>query len=248
LGEKTLSTLECYESPEISFDFTLNRRKGRRNVSVKVDPSNQVFVQVPWQFAKKDLSNVLHQNVTWIVKQLASNEVKGVYQPKQFMHGERFLFVGEEYRLCIVPDSKYSEITLEGYNLILPMTSFPDETQESIYISQKIVTWYKNEALSHLNQRIEHYASILGRYPKDVKVRTAKHRWGSCSGLGVINFNWKIMMAPREVIDYLVVHELCHLVHANHSQRFWHCVESVMPDYLSAKKWLKAEEYRLELF
>ena len=94
-------------------------------------------------------------------------------------------------------------------------------------------------ALLRIRQRIEHYAPLLGVQPGRVTVRDQKSRWGSCSSKHNLNFNWKLIMAPPQALDYVVVHELCHLKIFNHSPRFWALVGSCMPDYEVWKKWLK---------
>ena len=95
-------------------------------------------------------------------------------------------------------------------------------------------------ALARIRQRLDYYIPRIGRAPGRVAVRDQKTRWGSCSGKGNVNFNWKLIMAPPQVLDYVVIHELCHLYEFNHSPRFWALVERQMPEYAVWKKWLKA--------
>ena len=95
-------------------------------------------------------------------------------------------------------------------------------------------------ALERIRSHLEHYAPLLGVSYGRVAIRDQKSRWGSCSARGNLNFNWKLIMAPPEALDYVVVHELCHLIEFNHSPRFWRLVEGQMPAYESWKKWLKA--------
>lgn len=100
-------------------------------------------------------------------------------------------------------------------------------------------------AVDAFHQRLEHYAPMVGRRPGRVTIREQRTRWGSCSNLGNLNFNWKLIMAPPQALDYVVVHELCHLFELNHSRRFWDRVAAVMPDYADQVKWLKENGHML---
>ena len=102
-------------------------------------------------------------------------------------------------------------------------------------------------ALKRIRQRLEYYVPRVGRAPGRVTIRDQKSRWGSCSQKGNLNFNWKLIMAPPQALDYVVVHELCHLYEFNHSPRFWAMVERQLPDYAVWKKWLKAHAEDLYL-
>lgn len=98
---------------------------------------------------------------------------------------------------------------------------------------------YRQAAKEYIPRRVEHYLAITGGSYERITIRGQKTRWGSCSGRGTLSFNWKLMLAPPAVLDYVIVHELCHLTHMNHSKEFWAAVERVMPDYRIYRKWLK---------
>ncbi|HMV29526.1 MAG TPA: M48 family metallopeptidase, partial [Anaerolineales bacterium] len=104
---------------------------------------------------------------------------------------------------------------------------------------QAFTKWYKTQALTIFTERVNHYANLHGLIPKEVKVNSAKTRWGSCTSAGTLNFTWRLVMAPLEVIDYVVLHELAHLKVKNHSPRFWKLVESLCPDFKHHRKWLR---------
>jgi predicted metal-dependent hydrolase len=106
-------------------------------------------------------------------------------------------------------------------------------------IRNALVRWYKRNAELKFREKVARYADIVGVDPADVGIKTFKSRWGSCSSKGRIDFNWKVIMAPNRIVDYVVVHELCHLKQHDHSPEFWKLVERVIPDYLECKVWLK---------
>ena len=110
---------------------------------------------------------------------------------------------------------------------------------------------YREAAKPYFSQRAAYYAGayrhIIRHGYSAISVRDQKTRWGSCSGHGTLSFNWRLMLAPPDILDYVVVHELCHLEHLNHSRDFWACVEAILPDYRERRKWLKEHGHELTL-
>ena len=106
---------------------------------------------------------------------------------------------------------------------------------------------YKEAARSYIPKRAAYYNTITGGTYKRISIRDQKTRWGSCSSKGTLSFNWRLMLAPPAILDYVVVHELCHLTHMNHSKAFWQAVEAAYPDYRNARKWLKEHGRELVL-
>lgn len=106
---------------------------------------------------------------------------------------------------------------------------------------------YIEAARSYIPKRVAYYSAITGDTYNRISIRSQKTRWGSCSSKGTLSFNWRLMLAPPAILDYVVVHELCHLTHMNHSAAFWNAVEGVFPDYRNARKWLKEHGNELVL-
>lgn len=106
---------------------------------------------------------------------------------------------------------------------------------------------YKEAARSYIPKRVAYYHDMTGGTYQRIAIRDQKTRWGSCSSKGTLSFNWRLMLAPPAVLDYVVVHELCHLTHMNHSPAFWQSVEAVCPDYRDLRKWLKEHGSELVL-
>ncbi|WP_027399201.1 M48 family metallopeptidase [Anaerovorax odorimutans] len=121
------------------------------------------------------------------------------------------------------------------------------ENRQIIKLSQEEVLQYKNKAESYLRTRCEYYSMRMGVNYNRIRVNKAKSRWGSCSEKGNINFTYRLIFAPKEVIDYIVVHELAHLKEMNHSKRFWHVVNEIMPDYKERCKVLKDFQMKVEI-
>lgn len=114
----------------------------------------------------------------------------------------------------------------------------PAQKEKTPY-ERRLEAPYRQAAKEYIPKRADYYAAILGVTYNTITIRDQKTRWGSCSGKGNLSFNWRLILAPPKVLDYVVVHELCHRKEMNHSPRFWALVESIMPDYQQYRKWLK---------
>ncbi|MFH1189356.1 MAG: SprT family zinc-dependent metalloprotease [Candidatus Omnitrophota bacterium] len=157
---------------------------------------------------------------------------------KQFIEGERFLYLGNEYALNIVPDIS-GKLLFEGRFML----------NERYLPKARILfeRWYKEEAFMLFTLRCKFYAGNMGVRYKNIDLSGAKRRWGSCHSNGNLRFNWRLVMAPGDIVDYVVVHELAHLVEPNHSSRFWAIVDKTYQDRREAKSWLNANHFRLSL-
>lgn len=125
--------------------------------------------------------------------------------------------------------------------------TLPDGSKSNERVCNALVAWYKEHAEKRLKQKVGRYSKIIGVEPVSVGIKSFKSRWGSCSVKGEICFNWRIIIAPNRIVDYVVAHELCHMKRHDHSPVFWKCVERVIPDYLECKKFLKVNGRGLEV-
>ena len=117
----------------------------------------------------------------------------------------------------------------------------------SAAIRPAIEAWYRRAAATHAAARLAHFAPQVGRSARKLVIRAQRTRWGSCSARGTISLNWRLMLAPPDILDYVVVHELCHSKEMNHSRAFWERVETILPDYKRRRKWLKENGGALRL-
>ncbi len=157
---------------------------------------------------------------------------------KQYIDGEKFLFLGSYFDLKLVGLQKPSLHFDNGFTL-----SRAAQTKGE----QVFTRWYKERALEIIAERVKQYAQQYNFIPKQVKISSAKTRWGSCGPNGTLNFTWRLVMAPLDVIDYVVVHELAHLRVKDHSSKFWKVVESIYPEYKKQRKWLRENGEKLNL-
>jgi predicted metal-dependent hydrolase len=158
-------------------------------------------------------------------------------KPKKVAEGV-YLYLGKEYPLQIRPGQK--ELIEVGDKLYI--ASFNEK-----YLKTYLTSWYKQQARKIIVQRVNHYAKIAGLSFRSIALTSAETRWGSCSSNKTLNFNWKLVMAPIEVIDYVVTHELAHLTQLNHSRSFWETVRKMYPLYREYRTWLRRNGHLLTI-
>lgn len=220
-----------------SLQIEIWRRPRQKTIRLTVKPDGRLRVTCNSRVAKRDILKFLGDSRAFIQKALAEVEkLKAKHPPKKYLSGEDVLFKGQSLRVEVVWTwNKRIEIKVEGdkFEILAPLnSSVPQRTKA-------VQDFYKNEGRKHLEVRVQHWSSKMGLRPRSLSVRGQTTRWGSCTEAGVISLNWKLMAAPEPVIDYVIVHELAHLEHLNHSPRFWRLVELHMPDYLKLRRWLR---------
>lgn len=218
----------------IEYKINYSRRK---TMSITVKPDGTLRVAAPKGTTAKTVQDWVDSKSKWIAAKLAELELanRQVLQ-RSFQTGEDFAYLGQPMRLELVTDPQQTRTRIRGREGTIQITG-PDCSPPAVRAA--LETWYRWAAGRYIRARVLHYQTQVGCKPGRIAIRDQKTRWGSCSARGNLNFNWRIMMAPPEIIDYLVVHELCHLVHLNHSPDFWELVASIMPDYKAHKDWLR---------
>jgi len=219
--------------------YTLVRSVRRRTVGITVKPDGTVAVRAPRGLSGEQIDLIVAGKSGWIRKRLAMSSLhEEHHRPRTFADGEEFPFLGETYRLERVAGLK--GVAIMGDRLCVGTgRSGSRESEEPRRMAARITRWYRLHAAGIITGRVEHYSSHLGLKPAAVRLKTLKSRWGSCSSRGNLNFNWLLVLAPIHILDYVVVHELCHFAHPDHSPRFWGMVESILPDYRERRKWLR---------
>lgn len=226
------------DGKKTDFDFQVRPSARRKTVSITVYPDNRVIVSVPAQLSQKKVYQIVEEKSEWIRKKMQANRQKSPVGPsRQFRSGEKLLFLGEDFTLQL--EKGLSDLVdVMGRNIYVRLRSGPEHSQPGV-IRRHLIRWYAARALEIIEKKVEHYRGLVGAGPRSVTIKALKSRWGSCSSRGSISLAWNIVMAPEPVVDYLVVHELCHLVHHNHSPEYWDLVSSVLPDHRERRKWLR---------
>lgn len=214
-------------------------RTKRRTLALQVTREGQVIVRAPRTVSQKVISDFVLKHSDWIIKKrdgalllLKSN------LSRRFADGETFYFLGKAYGLTLI-EGKSTEIHFDGG---FYLTKSLQKQARSRFID-----WYSRKALEIIGERARHYASITGLNYNRLRITGANSRWGSCGANNNIRFSWRLVMAPLEIIDYVVVHELVHIRIKNHSKEFWDTVGTTYPAYRQCRIWLKENGRKLEI-
>ena len=216
-------------------DYILIRSK-RRDVLFKALPEGETRVYAPSWMHLRDIDNMVQSRISELreMHRRLDQELKENRLNHPVSEGSRICVEGRGLALQLEKAARiHAEI--DGETMILYLPQFDSEEHVRAAIRQTL----SKRALMRIRERLNHYAPLMGVEFGRVAIRDQKSRWGSCSAKHNLNFNWKLIMAPGEVLDYVVIHELCHLIEFNHSRRFWSLVENQMPEYEVWKKWLK---------
>lgn len=212
---------------EIVIDKLL--RSKRRTIGLEITREAKLVVRAPYFVTQKDIERLIFSKRNWILeKQEINQQRKSEYSAKRFVEGEIFYYLGQAYGFRLIDEDSIR---------LTECLEFPRQLLSQV--REIIIQWYKTRAYEKIKERVEFYSKITGLPYKNIKISSARKRYGSCSSKGKLNFSWKLIMAPLEIIDYVVVHELVHLAEMNHSCRFWHKVAAIMPDYNTHRAWLK---------
>ena len=224
------------------FSVTVIRTKRKKTVSVQVRDGD-VLVLVPRFLANVRIEELVNQKSRWIREKMRLQRESTPVKPKEYVSGECFTYLGRQYRLKLV-NGKPGSVKLKNGRLVITL---PDGAISPDKLKDALSHWYRSHAEQILREKVERYARIIRVRPASMTIKSFKSRWGSCSDQGHIQFNWKIIIAPHRVVDYVVVHELCHLIEPNHSPRYWKLVEQVFPEYKECKTWLKENGNKLTI-
>jgi predicted metal-dependent hydrolase len=260
-----------YENKEIEFDII---RRKRKTICIKIEGSEGIIVSAPLRTSKDYILQVVQNKADWIIKK--QDEIRKRSSKKitrEVTEGSTFMYLGQEYPLDLIFEEGRKNITVElrkeAYNEPSKyITSNIDINSENkfkreIFGKQKFIIhtntmdaerikmafekWYRAETLKIVTTRIDYYANNFKDKVTNIRVKEQKRRWASCTGKNAILFNWRISMARADVLDYIVVHEMCHMDHRNHSKYFWNRVEEIIPNYREKHDWLKINGMNLYL-
>jgi len=216
-------------------DYKIIRSK-RKTLCLSVDESAKLIVRAPNRASDKQIHEFVSTKESWInKKQRLMRDRLAEYEDHLSL--QQCLYLGKFYPLKLIP-GPIDTISFNGIELTI---SYSAEEKIKLTLS----SWYKQRFIDIAKPRVNYYAKKYNLAINRVNVKAQKTLWGSCSSNNNINLNYQLIMAPLEVIDYVIVHELVHTLHKNHSPRFWQKVSSIMPKYKASKNWLKENGYKL---
>ncbi|NQY25790.1 MAG: M48 family metallopeptidase [Piscirickettsiaceae bacterium] len=226
--------------------FTVTVIKSRRRTTAIKIKDGAVSIHIPNRLAITFAQEFILQKTAWIQQKLrhqAHAKTQRASIKKQFIAGENFLFLGKHYSLRLI--EKNSKVSIIKRSQTLDLYGRQNRLSKT-GIHAALVAWYKQQAEQYLTSRTLYIANQINLSPRSISIKTYKARWGSCSQHTDINFNWKLVLAPARIIDYVIIHELCHIQYFNHSSQFWSLVEQFCPSFKQERHWLKENSYTLE--
>lgn len=218
---------------EREVDFVLKRSRRRRSIAFSVD-TNGLVVSVPWNASDSRIRRSMANAADWILRKI--DEWSG-YETRvqRWADGEQLAYLGRDLTLKIVADAVLVPPMLRDQGCL--QITVADATSET-RIREAAIGWYRRHAARNFSERIEKYAVAMQLPAPRMFLSNARTQWGSCNSKNQVRLNWRLVQAPQEVVDYVVVHELAHLVEMNHSKRFWRIVERHFPDHLPVREHL----------
>lgn len=217
-----------------------------KNLSITV-AKGRVRVTIPVGATVEQVLRFAEAKKQWVFKHVKNyNSISAQMITKEYVAGEKFPYMGQELLLRTSSQpGKFTTIQLESDVVWVLISEDIPKGQWPEVIKKSLLYTYQKQAKKVFKEKLDHYAKIMGLQYNQMRIKQQRTKWGSCSRKGNINLNWKVLMAPTEVIDYLIVHELAHLKHMNHSKEYWRFVESFMPGYKKSQKWLKENGEKL---
>ena len=224
--------------------FTVTVKKSnRRKTTALTIKRGEVFVHIPTRLPIVIAQQFIKEKTAWIKQKLEQQSLR-MPMERDFINGEVLLFLGEKHTLQLVEKSAPVSVLKNEQNINVHGRL---NRLSKAAIRAAIILWFKHQAAEYLSHRTHQLSIKTGLKPKSITIKTYKARWGSCGIHGDIQFNWKLMLAPPEIIDYVIIHELCHIKQHNHSAAFWHLVEQHYPYYIMSRNWLKYNGYNLNI-
>jgi len=220
--------------------YSLKQSQRTRGIRLEIRSETGLTVVVPRKYTRQQVLDILKQKAGWILKHLPTN--KPAQMPlftQELGQGDKLLFMGRPIEI-VIRESAVSSAVLHG-NKLQVSTGSRDGA-----IPKILEMWYRQQAATVFTQKADGFKEIMGLRYNSIYIRGQKTRWGSCSPAGNLTLNWKLLMAPEEIVDYVVIHELAHLKHMNHSKKFWDLVGRYCPGWKKYRKWLITHEDELK--
>lgn len=217
----------------------------RQTTDIVIERNGLITVRPPLRMTPEQVDETVLSKRMWIYRNLAEwRDLNATRVTREWVNGESFLYLGSSYRLLLVQEQNQPLKLKDGRFCLLRSIV---ETGGKEAAHQAFEAFYKDKGLPRIKKRVAYIAGKVGVSAGSVQIKNLGYRWASCLKNGDLHFHWKCLMAPLTVLDYIVVHELCHLHHRDHSEAFWNEVDKVLPDYRDRKEWLRVRGAELDL-
>ena len=228
----------------MNINFTVKRsRKRKRTISLQISDKSELVIAAPYFTPIGEINRFVQEKQSWIHKTIQKRKEEAIKnKAREYITDEMFYYLGESFPLETFCEQNERKGLVFWGNRFYLNTADAAEKGFSYFVS-----WYKKKAKQHLRQRVDFFSQVLNLRAKSVKITSAEKRWGSCSADDNLSFSFRLIMAPPDIIDYVIVHELLHIKEKNHSPKFWKLVEATMPEYKIHKRWLKNNNHKFIL-
>ncbi|MEH7252998.1 SprT family zinc-dependent metalloprotease [Neobacillus niacini] len=232
--------IHTYSGETISFDIVYKKRK---SMSISINLYGEIEVQAPKGTSEESVLQSVEEKWDWIQQKLKEMQARSQGPKKKvYDHGERFLYLGNEYPIQVSQDItiKQDYVLFEEGRLQIVVKQLEDEK-----VKQALKRFYYQKCKSLVERSIQSHQSNFKIKPRSIRITDNNSNWGTCDFKQQLTFNWKLAMAPQQVIDYVVIHEMCHMVHLNHDRSFWRLVGKIMPNYQEQENWLALSSWKM---
>lgn len=228
----------------LDIEFTLIR-SDRKTADIVIERSGDVIVRAPNGVDDEKVREAVANRALWVHRSLAEwEDLNSSRRHRPLVQGQGFAYLGRSYRLKFIEDSE-TPLRLKNGRWELSEEFVAREGEAAA--RKAFRDFYANKGMLIFSECVRQFAPRVGVKPGVIAVKELGYHWASCGRGGALNFHWKTLMAPQTVIDYIVVHELCHLRHRDHSDAFWNEVDKVIPQYQERKEWLRKHGASLDL-
>lgn len=226
-----------------SLPYQLKRSARRRSVALQIR-NGALTVLAPVAVAKQQIEHFILQKQHWVERHLKAQQQSVV--PPDYLLSALLPLLDEKLQLKVVTD-KVSAVSRDGQTLWLQLSARVSTGRRRQKQLDLLKSWYQQQAQQWFTARVFYWQQQMQVQPADIQIKNWQRKWGSCTSKGLLSFNWRLMLAPAWVADYVVVHELAHLTHMDHSPAFWLRVALFYPEFQQAKGWFKQHQHLLDL-
>lgn len=223
-----------------SFSYQIKRNNRlTSNISIAISPEKGVVVRAPFWMPLAMINNFIKEKTAWIEKNLKKIDTQVV--SKTYTDGEKHLYFGTFYPLSIIPVCTPGRCTVDIVDEKIKVEIYDqfDQNNQRQKIKDALQHWYLEKGIEVITEKVNFFSSKIGVSYQKINLKKVSSIWGSCSPTNCLSFNRKLVMAPHEVVDYVVIHEVSHMVHRNHGSHFWQLVSRFDPQYKSHRRWLR---------
>jgi predicted metal-dependent hydrolase len=224
----------------------IRSQRRKKTIEITLDPTDGVLVAAPVAASEQAIRDVVLKRASWIVARADEGALQP--KPKLFVSGETLPYLGREVRMDVIQgDVPTVKILFRHWAFDVTVPSRFGSEERRTMVRAAFLKWYRRRASDVVRRSVVRWSRLLSVTPTGVAVRDQRQRWASCGPDGMLRFNWRIVMSDTSFVDYVVVHELAHLVHRTHSREFWDTIEHVMPDFRLRRQRLKEIGPRLSI-